>query len=130
MANAVILTKNHPSELTAIAKAEAFHISLLGGPAGELKLKEQQGWWDEQNQEAEWLVTTLELDTTLPFDEAWTLYNQQVVMRALEGFVHARSFSSDEKTLVYNDLRKTPGWERPQNDSSSNSASFRSAAGG
>ena len=78
MGNTVILTKNHPSELTTIDKAEAFQISLLGGPTGEQKFKEQHGWWDEQNQKAEMLATTFEPDTALPFDDARKLTAVQI----------------------------------------------------
>jgi hypothetical protein len=61
MGNTVILTKNHPSGLADIQKAEAFQASMLGGPTGEQLIKEQHGWWNEREQKADWLV-----DSVLP----------------------------------------------------------------
>jgi hypothetical protein len=112
MGSSVILTKNDPSELATIVKAEAFQISLLGGATGEQQLKEQHGWWDEQNQKAEWLVTTLAPDTALPFDEAHEAFHGRVAKRGLEGFVHSRSYNFEEGKFVYHDLRRVPGFER------------------
>ncbi|MGB6876758.1 MAG: hypothetical protein WBD87_12090 [Candidatus Acidiferrales bacterium] len=74
MGNTIILTKNHPSELGAIEKAEAYQVSLIGGPTGEQRLQEQHGWWDETNQKAQWLATTLAPEASLPFDDAKKLY--------------------------------------------------------
>jgi hypothetical protein len=111
MGNSVILTKNHPSELTAIEKAEAFQISLLGGATGAQLVKEQHGWWNEADQKAEFLVTTFEPDTPLPFEEARKVYLEQIAKRALEGFVHSRSFSFTENKFVYRDLREVAGYQ-------------------
>jgi hypothetical protein len=118
MGNTIILTRNHPSDLDTVAKAEAFQISLLGGPTGEQRVKEQHGWWNEQNQKAEWLATTFEPDTALPFDEARNVYHSQIARRALEGFVHARSYSFIENKFVYHDLRQTLGFEQAKTASS------------
>ena len=111
MGHSIILTKSHPSELSTFAKAEAIQISLLGGPTGEQNFKEQHGWWDEYNQKAEFLETTFEPETALPFDEARKLYNEQIVLRVLEGYVHARRYSHIEHRFVYYDMRQTPGYE-------------------
>jgi hypothetical protein len=116
MGNTVILTKNHPSELDTIAKAEAYQVSLLGGPVGDQRVKEQHGWWNEEKQKAEWLATTFEPESALPLDEARKVYNSQISLRALQGFVHARSFSFNENKFVYRDLRLIPGWEQAQKD--------------
>jgi hypothetical protein len=104
MGNTVILTKNHPSELGAIEKAEAYQVSLLGGATGEQRLQEQHGWWDERNQKAQWLATTLAPETPLPFDEAKKLYIEQIAKRASEGFVHSRSYNFPEGRFVYRNL--------------------------
>lgn len=82
MGNTVILTKNHPSEIDSIEKSEAYQISLLGGASGDQRLQEQHGWWDEKNQKAQWLATTLAPETPFPFDEARKLYTEQIARRA------------------------------------------------
>jgi hypothetical protein len=128
MGNSVILTKNHPSELGTIAQAEAFQITLLGGPTGEQQVLEQHGWWDEQNQKAEWLATTLKTETAVPFDVARNAYNHQIVMRVAEGFVHSRSYSFNEGKFVYRDLRQTEGFEQLVRDYNSDPALFRAVA--
>jgi hypothetical protein len=104
MGNTVILTKSHPAELGVIEKAEAFQISMLDGPTGEQRLQEQHGWWDEQNQKAQWLVTTLAPELALPFEEASRSYFEQIGKRASEGFVHARSFNFKEGRFEYRNL--------------------------
>ena len=111
MGSSIILTKYHPSELGTFEKAEAIQISLLGGATGEQNFKETHGWWDERNQKAEFLQPTFGPETALPFDEARKLYNQQVALRVLEGYVHARSYSHIEHRFVYHDMRQTPGYE-------------------
>ncbi|MFZ3215517.1 MAG: hypothetical protein WA192_05590 [Candidatus Acidiferrales bacterium] len=105
MGNTTILTKNHPAELGTVAQAEAFQISLLGGPDGEQRLKEQHGWWNEAEQKAEWLVTTLEPETPYSFEEAQKVYYAQVLSRVQQGFVHSRSYSFKEGKFVYRDLK-------------------------
>lgn len=104
MGNTVILTKNHPSELGAIEKAEAYQISLLGGATGEQRIQEQHGWWNEQNQKAHALVITFAPEEALPFEEARQLYRDQIKKRASEGFVHARSYNFNEGRFVYRSL--------------------------
>jgi|SRR5271168_2676212 len=128
MGNTVILTKNHPSELDTISKAEAFQISLLGGATGEQHVLEQHGWWDEQNQKAEWLATTLKTENTVSFDAARHAYIHQITMRVAEGFVHSRSYSFTEGKFVYRDLRQTKGFEQLRQDYDSDPDLFRAVA--
>lgn len=104
MGNTIILTKNHPSELRDIEKAESFQISLLGGPTGEQRVREEHGWWNERDQKAEWLAVTLAPDTPYPFQVARNLYFRQILNRVQEGFVHSRSYSFTEERFVYRDL--------------------------
>jgi hypothetical protein len=104
MGKTVILTKNHPSELGNIAQAESFQISLLGGPGGEQRVKEDHGWWNERGQKAEWLAVTFAPDSPFPFDEANRIYHQQILSRVQQGFVHSRSYSFTEGKFVYRDL--------------------------
>jgi hypothetical protein len=111
MGNSVILTKNHPSELGEIEKAEAFQISLLGGPTGEQSVKEQHDWWNEREQKAEFLVTTFEPDAPLSLEAARKVYFDQITRRVLEGFFHSRSYSFTENRFVYRDLRDVPGYK-------------------
>jgi Family of unknown function (DUF5677) len=107
--NTVILTKNHPSELADIERAEAFQISLLGGPTGPQILQEQHGWWNERDQRTEALVVTLRLQEPLPETEAKRAYTAQIASRALQGFVHSRSLNFNENKFVYRDLRGVEG---------------------
>jgi len=109
MGNSIILTKHHPSELSNIEKAEAYQISLLGGPTGEQRVKEQHGWWNEKDQKPEFLATTFEPEHPLPFEEARRVYIEQITVRALQGFLYSRSFSFLENRFVYRDLRDVPG---------------------
>jgi hypothetical protein len=111
MGNTIILTKNHPSELSNIAKAEAFQISMLGGATGEQTVKEQHGWWNEREQKAEFLATTFEPETPLPLEEARRVYTEQIAKRALEGFFHSRSYNFNENRFVYRDLRGVEGFK-------------------
>ena len=104
MGNTVILTKNHPSELVTVGKSEAYQISLLGGPAGDQQVQEQHGWWDEQNQKALWIATTLRSETPLPYEIAKNEYHTQILSRASQGFVHSRSYSFNEGKFVYRNL--------------------------
>jgi len=109
--NTVILTKNNPSELADIEKAEAFQISLLGGPTGPQILQEQHGWWNERDQRAEALAVTLLIQDPLPEAEARRAYTAQIASRALQGFVHSRSFNFNENKFVYRDLREVEGFK-------------------
>lgn len=111
MGNVVILTKNHPSELADIEKAEAFQISLLGGTSGPQILQEQHGWWNERDQRAEWLTITLRIQEPLPESEARRAYTGQIASRALQGFVHSRAFNFNENKFVYLDLREVQGFK-------------------
>lgn len=106
MGNMVILTKNHPSELADIEKAEAFQISLIGGRTGPQILQEQHGWWNERDQRAESLAVTLRTVEPLPEAEARRAYTAQIASRALQGFVHSRSFNFNENKFLYRDLRE------------------------
>jgi hypothetical protein len=109
--NTIILTKNHPSDLADIEKAEAFQISLLGGPTGPQILQEQHGWWNERDQRTEALAVTLRTQEPLPETEARRAYTSQVANRALQGFVHSRSFNFKENKFVYRDLRQVEGFK-------------------
>ncbi|MGB2590951.1 MAG: hypothetical protein WA853_17840 [Candidatus Acidiferrum sp.] len=111
MGNTVILTKNHPSELDTIERAEAVQISLLGGTTGDQIVQEQHGWWNEREQKAEFLATTLRPETPLPFEEARRVYTEQISVRVLEGYVHSRSYSFTENRFVYRDLREVAGYK-------------------
>lgn len=111
MGNTVILTKNHPAELADIEKAEAFQISLLGGPTGPQVLHEQHVWWNERDQRAEALSVTLRTPDALPELEARCAYTAQIASRALQGFVHSRSFNFNENKFVYRDLREIEGFK-------------------
>jgi len=110
--NTVILTKNRPSELSNVEKAEAFQISLLGGPTGPQILQEQHGWWNERGQRAEAMVVTLRIEEPLPEPEAKSAYTAQIASRALQGFVHSRSFNFNENKFVYRDLREIEGFDQ------------------
>ena len=114
MGNSIILTKNHPSNLGTVEKAEAFQISLLGGPAGEQIVQEQHGWWNEKEQKPEWLATTFRPETPLTHDQAKQVYYDQITKRVSEGFVHSRSFNNSENRFVYRDLTAY----QPENDGS------------
>ncbi len=109
MGKTIILTKNHPFELRDIEKAEAFQISLLGGPTGPQILQEQHGWWNERDQKAEALAITLRMAEPLAEAEAERAYIEHIVSRALQGFVHSRSFNFNESKFVYRDLREAEG---------------------
>ena len=111
MGNTVILTKSHPSELVDIEKAEAFQISLLGGETGPQILQEQHGWWNERDQRAEAHTVTLCLEEPLPETEARRAFTAQIASRALQGFVHSRSFNFNENKFVYRDLREVAGFK-------------------
>ncbi|HXJ12010.1 MAG TPA: hypothetical protein VNH19_07035 [Candidatus Limnocylindrales bacterium] len=111
MGKTVIVTKHHPSELGDIEKAEAYQICLLGGSTGDQIVQEQHGWWNERQQKAEALVTTFRPDEPLPLEKAVTIYVEQLSIRALEGFVHARFFSFTQNKFVYQDLRQTEGFQ-------------------
>jgi hypothetical protein len=111
MGNTVILTKNHPSELADIEKAEAFEISLLGGLTGPQILQEQHGWWNERDQRAELLAVTLRMQEPVPEAEAKRAYTAQIASRALQGFVHSRSFNFHQNKFVYRDLREVEGFK-------------------
>jgi hypothetical protein len=104
MGNTVLLTKHHPDEIRDIEKAECYQISLLGEASGPQTFQEQHGWWDEKNQNAHALVTTIRPDDRLSADESKQLYYKQIARRGLEGFVHARSFDFNENRFVYRKL--------------------------
>jgi hypothetical protein len=104
MGRTIILTKTHPDELHDISKAETFQISLLGGPAGEQIIQEQHGWWDEENQKAQELVTTLRPEKRESLEEASEIYLEQIALRVREGFVHSHSYNFDEGKFVYRNL--------------------------
>jgi len=109
MGKVAILTRNPPAELGDIQKAEAYQIALLGGATGDQRVKEQHGWWNETEQRAEFLSTTFEPDTPLPFEEALKVYYDQIGLRASQGFMHVRYYSFIENRYVYEDLRKATG---------------------
>jgi hypothetical protein len=102
MGNTIILAKFHPDEfIEDIEKAECYQISLLGGPTGDQIFQEQHGWWDEKNQKAHALVTTIRPDERLSAEEARESYYRQITIRVSEGFVHSRSFDFNENKFVY-----------------------------
>lgn len=105
MGKTIILTKNHPSELGDIEKAEAYQISLEGGATGEQVLQEQHGWWNEREQKAEALAPTLRTEK-IPYEQAHDEYIRQIAARALQGFWHSRSYSFTEGKFIYRDLRQ------------------------
>jgi len=111
MGRTIILTKNRPLELEGVEKAEAFEISLLGGPTGPQILQEQHGWWNERDQKAEALAITLRIEEPLPEAEAKRAYIEQIASRALQGFVHSRSFDFNQSKFVYRDLREAEGFK-------------------
>ncbi|MGC2106273.1 MAG: hypothetical protein WA647_14350, partial [Candidatus Acidiferrum sp.] len=94
-----------------IERAEAVQISLLGGTTGDQIVQEQHGWWNEREQKAEFLATTLRPETPLPFEEARRVYTEQISVRVLEGYVHSRSYSFTENRFVYRDLREVAGYK-------------------
>ena len=104
MGRTIILTKNRPDELHDISKAESFQISLLGGPTGEQIIQEQHGWWDEEEQKAQHLVTTFRPENKEPLEEAGQIYLDRVAFRVREGFVHSRSYNFNQGEFVYRNL--------------------------
>ena len=107
--NSIILTKQHPSELSDIEKAEAFQISLLGRSTGEQRVKEQHGWWNEREQEAEFLATTFEPETPLPFVEARRVYFESDCSTRARRVCAFAVFQLPGKQVHYRDLRKAAG---------------------
>lgn len=104
MGRTIILTKSHPDELHDINKAESFQISLLGGPTGYQIIQEQHGWWDEEKQTAQNLVTTFRPENKESSEEAAKIYRDQVALRVREGFVHSRSIDFNQGKFVYRNL--------------------------
>jgi hypothetical protein len=56
-------------------------------------------------------VTTLKPDTALELHEAVKMYKDQITSRALQGFVHSRSYSFIEEKFFYRDLSQLAGFE-------------------
>jgi len=90
--------------MAEIDQAEAYQISLVGGPAGEQHVVEQHGWWNERRQHAEWLPSTSGPNVPFPLEGSRDIYNQQIQSRVQEGFVHSRSYSFLGAKFVYRDL--------------------------